>query len=129
MPVLLDSTVLIDFLRGRPTAERVRHLARRGEPLLVSGINVEEVVRGLKDDEDDAARRMFAGLQVVPLGFDEGWQAGLWRSEFAARGLTLSQADCLVAATAHLAGARLATGNPSHFPMQGLDVEHWPVGE
>jgi hypothetical protein len=26
-------------------------------------------------------------------------------------------------------GARLATGNPKHFPMPELEVEHWPVGE
>jgi metal-responsive CopG/Arc/MetJ family transcriptional regulator len=25
-------------------------------------------------------------------------------------------------------GARLATGNPKHFPMSELDVEQWPVG-
>lgn len=71
---------------------------------------------------------LFGGLRVLPVRSDEGWQAGSWRAAFAARGATLSQADCLVAATAHLAGARLVTGNPAHFPMPELQVEHWPVG-
>lgn len=44
------------------------------------------------------------------------------------RGRPLHQADCLIAATAVRAGARLATGNPKDFPMAGLLVEHWPVG-
>lgn len=25
--------------------------------------------------------------------------------------------------------AALATGNPRHFPMPGIIVDHWPVGE
>jgi hypothetical protein len=24
---------------------------------------------------------------------------------------------------------RLVTGNPTHFPMQELTIEHWPAGE
>ena len=43
--------------------------------------------------------------------------------------MTLSQADCLIAAAARSAAAGLATGNPAHFPMTELTVEHWPVGE
>lgn len=46
----------------------------------------------------------------------------------AARGVTLSQADCLVAAAVSTRGATVATGNPRHFPMRGIRVEHWPVG-
>ncbi len=46
----------------------------------------------------------------------------------AAKGRTLSQADCLVAAAAVGVGARLATGNPQDFPMTELAVDHWPVG-
>ncbi|MHB8507980.1 MAG: type II toxin-antitoxin system VapC family toxin [Candidatus Dormibacteria bacterium] len=44
------------------------------------------------------------------------------------RGVTLSQADCLIAAAARSNGAVLATGNPRHFPMAGVHVEEWPVG-
>ncbi|MFN2467929.1 MAG: hypothetical protein ABR521_07365 [Gaiellaceae bacterium] len=40
----------------------------------------------------------------------------------------LTQADCLIAAAALSAGARLATGNPKDFPMQGLGIDHWPAG-
>jgi predicted nucleic acid-binding protein len=43
--------------------------------------------------------------------------------------VTLSQADCVIAAAAVDLRARLITGNPRHFPMQELTVEHWPTGE
>jgi predicted nucleic acid-binding protein len=126
--VLLDSTVLIDHLRDRPAAERVEALARGGDLLTTTAVNVEEVVRGLRPEEQAAADALFAGLLVLPIGLQEGRLAGTWRRDFAARGITLSQADCLIAAAAASAGARLATGNPKDFPMPGLSVEHWPVG-
>ena len=129
MIVLLDSTVLIDHLRGRPAADRVAALARGGDVLATTGINVEEVVRGLRPNELSAAQTLFAGLEVVPVGLEEGVRAGTWRREFAARGVTLSQADCLIAAAAVSVGARLATGNARDYPMAGLVVEDWPVGE
>lgn len=126
--VLLDTTVLIDLLRGRPaTVGRLRALRDAGAAPYACAINVEEVVRGLRAHEEDAARSLFSGLRLAPLGEPEGWQAGLWRRDFASRGQTLSQADCLVAAAAAAIGARLATGNPRDFPMAEVTIEHWPA--
>ena len=93
-------------------------------------INAEEIQRGLRGEEEaNAASRLFDGLGMVWLGRDEGDRAGTWRRAWAAQGVTLSQADCLIAAAALSIGGRLATGNPADFPMNGLQVEHWPVGE
>lgn len=128
--VLLDTTVLIDLLRGRPGASsRLRAVRQQGDRPCTCAVNVEEVVRGLQPDEEGDARHLFAGLRLALLGTDEGWRAGAWRRQHAAAGKTLTQADCLVAAAAAGLGARLATGNPKHFPMPGLTVEHWPVGD
>lgn len=128
-PVLLDTTVIIDLLRGRPEA-RTRLLALRsaGDSPYACAVNVEETVRGLRPRELGQARALFAGLRIVPLGVEEGWQAGEWRRDFARRGRMLAQADCLVAAAAWAIGGRLATGNPRDFPMREIHVEHWPVG-
>jgi predicted nucleic acid-binding protein len=92
-------------------------------------VNIEEVVRGLKPSEVNRARRLFEGLILVPFGRAEAWIAGHWRREYAKRGVTLFQADCLVASAALSAEARLATGNPKDFPMPEVEIEHWPVGE
>ncbi|MDQ3529527.1 MAG: PIN domain-containing protein [Actinomycetota bacterium] len=127
--VLLDTTVLIDALRGRPAAQRLLGLRAAGDQPYVCAVNAEEVRRGLRGHEQHVARQLLGGLRTVPLSVDEGWQAGQWRQRFAAQGTTLSQADCLVAAAALAVGARLATGNPRHFPMSEVAVEHWPVGE
>ena len=129
MLVILDTTVLIDYLRGRPAVARVNALLDGGDALCTTPINVEEVVRGLRPAEIPAVDDLFDGLRVVPVGLTEGRRAGEWRRRFAAQGVTLSQADCLIAAAAFSTAAVLATGNPRHFPMTGIAVEHWPVGE
>ena len=128
MIVVLDSTVLIDHLRGRPAADRVERLSDSGDVAATTAINVEEIVRGVRPSEQAAVDALFGGLMILPIGLEEGARAGTWRREFAARGITLSQADCLIAAATLNAGARLATGNPTDFPMTGIEVEDWPVG-
>lgn len=122
--------MLIDALRGGPgTIERLLILRRHGEVPFTTPINVEEIHRGLRREERAAAAGLFAGLRIVVIGRAEGELAGDWRREHAARGMTLAQADCLMAAAAVTAAATLATGNPKDFPMRELEVQHWPAGE
>ena len=127
--ILLDSTVVIDLLRRRPDAvQRLRALQLAGDEPYACAITAEEVTRGLRSREREAAGALFEGLLGAPLGVAEGRLAGWWRARYAARGRTLSQADALVAAAAVGVGATLATGNPKDFPMKGLEVDHWPTG-
>ena len=128
MLLVLDTTVLIDHLRGRPVVQRIDQLLDRGVTMATTAINVEEIVRGLRDSERAAAEGLFAGLALLPITAEAAWRAGEWRREHAARGVTLWQADCLIAATASLHRADLATGNPKDFPMDGVVVQHWSVG-
>ena len=127
--VLLDTTVVIDLLRRMPGAiQRLAAVRAAGDTPFVCAVNVEEAARGVRPRERAAAQALFAGLRSAPLGTAEGWRAGEWRREFARRGRTLAQADCLIAASALAIGARLATGNVRDFPMRELTVEHWPTG-
>jgi predicted nucleic acid-binding protein len=54
--------------------------------------------------------------------------SGKWRRQHRARGITLQLSDTLIAASAYLAGAVLATGNVRDFPMPELTVEEWSSG-
>jgi len=91
-------------------------------------VTVEEIYRGIRSREETKVRRLFNGLRVAPLGVAEGMRAGSWRREFAGRGVTLHQADCLIAAAAVAIDAPLATANVDDFPMAELAIEHWPAG-
>lgn len=128
MRLLLDTTVLIDALRGLPVAQRILAVRDTGPAPWTCAVNVEEVLRGARSEDEAVVARFLGGLRLAPLGRAEGEQAGRWRRDYAREGITLSQADCLIAAAALGVGARLATGNPKHFPMAELDMEHWPVG-
>jgi hypothetical protein len=52
----------------------------------------------------------------------------VWRPDFAVRGVTVRQADCMIAAAAVGIGAALATANVADFPMPELRLEEWPIG-
>jgi predicted nucleic acid-binding protein len=127
--VVLDTTVAIDLLRARPEAVRwLRRVQAQGDTPFVCAVTAEEVTVGLRPREREAAGALFEGLAPAPLTIAEGRLAGWWRRAFATRGRTLSQGDCLIAASAVSIGARLATGNPKDFPMKDLTVEQVPPG-
>jgi predicted nucleic acid-binding protein len=128
LAVLLDTAVLVDALRGRASAARIQSLRKTNELPWICAVNVDEVLRGAREDERKPTMLLLSALHIAPLGRDEGIRAGDWRRDFANKGIALSQADCLIAAAAVGVGARVATGNPKHFPMRELRVEHWPVG-
>lgn len=121
---LLDATVLIDVLRG---VESVRERLRaRGGVFLTSAIVVDQILYGLRPGEERATQALVEGLDVVAVGHREATIAARWRREHAREGVTLHQADCLIAACALTSGATLATANVKDFPMPELTVEHWP---
>jgi predicted nucleic acid-binding protein len=121
---LLDSTVLIDILRG---VERVRQRLLTGpDVFLTSAVVVDQVMYGVRAGEAQATHSLIDGLEIVPVGKMEAVLAARWRREFARQGVTLDQADCLIAACAVTQGVPLATANVKDFPMAELTVEHWP---
>lgn len=126
--LLLDSTVLIGALRGGPAAQRIRRLRRTGDELWTCAICVEEIWRGSRPGDHDAIERLFDGLRIARLGAPEGRLAGEWRRDFASRGVTLHQADCLIAAASVGTDATLCTANVRDFPMAELLLYEWPVG-
>jgi predicted nucleic acid-binding protein len=122
VPLFLDTSVLVDFLRG--AAHTAELIPRR--PLLVSPITVHGVLRGMRPGGERQTFDLLVGLKVVPVGQREAALSAHWRREFSARGVTLHMADTLIAAGAALQGVPLATGNIKDFPMPELRIEQWP---
>ena len=129
MTLILDSTVVIDMLRGRPASRRLALMIEAGDIPYICAVTADEVQAGVRPAEAARASLVLTSFRTAPLGIMEGSLAGVWRREFAKRGVTLSQSDCLIAAAAVGVHATLATGNPRDFPMEGVAIEHWPVGE
>lgn len=123
MTVLLDTSVLIDILRGaEPAIAYARGLA---EPPLCSEITRVEVVRGLRSSERRATERLFASLRWVAVDEQIARRAGELGRRFRRSHQGLATADLVIAATVEELGLELATLNVRHFPMiQGLSAPY-----
>ncbi|HSU68089.1 MAG TPA: type II toxin-antitoxin system VapC family toxin [Tepidisphaeraceae bacterium] len=112
---LLDSDVLIDFLRGRPDA--VAFLSNLQARPLVSVVTVAELFAGVREGSERASLETFLRSSVT-VEVDEGMatRAGLLLPQYRkSHGMGL--ADALIAAAAEVSGASLVTLNAKHFPM------------
>jgi predicted nucleic acid-binding protein len=123
--LVLDTSVLIDLLRGRVADASV--LSPEREPVMISTISLHEVLMGLRDGEVDLTDVLLASFAIVPLGAAEAELSARWRREYRSRGLSLSLPDTAIAATAAIRNVPLATGNVKDFPMPELQVERWPA--
>lgn len=113
--MLVDTDILIDYLRGHPEAGAF--LESRFEEVSISAVSVAELYQGVREGrERTLLARMVSALTVLPLTTDIAEKAGLFRRDFrATTGCGL--ADCLIAATAARHGLELATLNGRHFRM------------
>lgn len=113
--LLVDTDVLVDYLRGRP--EAVGFLEARTEVLLLSAITVAELFAGVREGKERTALQTFlTAFEIVSVGREIAERGGLYRRDYG-RSHNTGLADALIAATAEQAPARLVTLNRKHFPM------------
>lgn len=114
-PILPDTDVLVDFLRGH--AKAVAFVKAYHTRIILSSIAVAELYAGVKGDAEHAALDAFVSLfRVVPISVEIARAAGLYKRDYGkSRGVGL--ADAIVAATAEAEEAELKTLNTRHYPM------------
>ena len=114
-PLLLDSDVLIDYLRQRPQA--MAYLEALPVVPLLSVVAIAELISGVRDGQERTLlEALVAAVQVLPVDERIATQAGLWRRQYL-RSHRLELPDMLIAATALAHNATLVTLNSKHFPM------------
>jgi predicted nucleic acid-binding protein len=124
MRLVLDSTFLIDHLRGDPAAvSRWAAIFEHGDEPLVNEIVVCEVRSGLHPVDAVAFDRLLEPIEFVQPGRQAASRAGAWRWEARGRGHSLSLANTLVAAAADAAKAAVLTRNVQHFALLPVRVE------
>lgn len=115
MTVLLDSSVVIDFLRGHPGA--IAYGRGLTEPPTCSEITRVEVVRGLRSDERRRTDRLLGTFRWADVDEAIARRAGELGRRWRRSHTGLATADLIVAATAEELGLHLVTLNIRHFPM------------
>ena len=122
--LLIDTDVLIEYLRGR--SEAAEYLEGLSADLYLSVISVAELFAGTKGDEEEeeALEQLLQAFVIVPVTEKTARLGGLYRREYRpSHGTGL--ADALIAAAAEDNGADLVTFNRRHFPMvSGIKVPY-----
>ncbi len=117
MTALVDTSVLIDFLRGHSGALDLLSRERAGVSLHASLITRLEVLAGMRPEEEAAIRSLLSTLIWHPVDARVAEAAGALGRRWLPSHHTIDGADLAIAATAMGTGARLLTRNIRHFPM------------
>jgi tRNA(fMet)-specific endonuclease VapC len=128
--ILLDTNVVVHYLKGDPAIVARIYKASRGE-LAIPAIVVYELEYGTLRSKLPARRRreLEAGLEHirhVPFDSAAAMAAATIRVALEKQGLMIGPLDMLIAGTAISRGAALVTNNAAEFSrVPGLRVLDW----
>ena len=119
--MLLDTTLLIDFLRGKEEAINIIRKSQ-SNPLFTTEINVFEIITGTYLLENnikehlEKVNAMLSKLIVLEVNRNSAIEAGKIAATLIKEGKKIEETDCLIAGTALANGIKIiATRNKSHF--------------
>ena len=118
--ILVDTDVLISFLRGKEKALLFLESWVQEAFVLCSVITVAEIHAGMLAHEAERTHALLEGLQIVDVTREIDEKAGTYKRDIKSQRLELM--DCLIAATAFTSHAILATCNAKHYPMQDIEM-------
>lgn len=115
---LLDTSVIVDFLRGRAEAIRLlTDITEKREPVMASELTRFELLAGVREEEEAALERFFTAVEWIPAGEEASRLGGDLARKYRQSHSGIDAVDYLIAATCLLAEADLLTRNVRHFPM------------
>jgi predicted nucleic acid-binding protein len=117
--VLIDTDILIDFLRGKERARNFLSRLLTETTFYCSAITVAEIYAGMREREREKTKELIDSLNVVDVTREIAEKAGQYKRDEKRQILEL--ADCIIAATAFIQDAILATGNLRHYPMEDIE--------
>lgn len=132
--MVIDSDVLIDYLRGLKEASTfVERLRKGGAKLATTAINIFELAWGackLGEARLRDVHKLSKALTVLNLSEREALKAGEEMGYLESLGVPVDLRDILIGVTARENGASVATGNVKHFKkIRGLTVIEYKRGK
>ncbi|MGA2969145.1 MAG: type II toxin-antitoxin system VapC family toxin [Acidimicrobiales bacterium] len=117
MTLLVDTSVMIDYLRGHNGAEEVLENGRMDSPLHASEITRLEVLAGMRAQEELGTRSFLSIFIWHPVDTLIAERAGELGRKWLTSHQSIDGADLAIAATSLVTGCELLTCNVKHFPM------------
>lgn len=114
---LIDTDVLIDYLRGVDQAATFLEKMVENTICYLSVITVAELYAGIKEGKErQLLERFLQAFEIISIDDNIARIGGLYRRDYGkSHGIGL--ADALIAATAEQCHSSLVTMNKKHFPM------------
>lgn len=119
---LFDTGIPILHLRNQAGYLTMTDRLADEADVFVSTMTRFEVVRGMRDRERESTFNLLNSFEALDVTSEIADQAGELIRTWRTRGITLGDADAIIAATALQHGLVLITTNPKHFPMPDLVV-------
>jgi predicted nucleic acid-binding protein len=116
---LLDTDILINFLRGSARARQEISSLLDASVLHCSVVTMAEIHAGMREHEREKTFELLESLIPVSITPQIAEIAGRYKRTI--KGQRLELDDCFIAASAFALRALLVTGNGKHYPMS--DVE------
>ena len=118
MTAVVDTSILIDHLRGDPRAHALLARAfQSGRRPAGSVLTRIEVLTGMRLGEEAATRRLLALFVWIPVDEAIADRAGELGRQYLRSHRGVDPVDLVIAATVEHLGAELWTRNLKHFPM------------
>jgi len=126
MRILVDTTVLVDALcNQRDRRALLAQLAREGNELWITALNIAEVSGGMRTGEEHGTDAFLESFSCFVIDQAAARTAGHFKAQWARKGRTLAIVDCTIAALAIRQQCVLATDNRKDFPMP--EVRMYPL--
>jgi predicted nucleic acid-binding protein len=126
MYLLLDSTFVIDLMRGDPAARRrLGKIYEDGDEPYLNDVVLCEVRTGLLPRDVDHFEQTVRYLGFVQPGPDVAMRAGEWRADIRRAGSVLSMGDALIASAALSLSGAVLTRNVRDFSLTPVRVESY----
>src|SRR4051794_8465484 len=110
--ILVDTSVLVDHLRGRPEARAALSRSVTAGQLLVGSVLTKvELLAGMRSDERGPTRALFSALEWLPVTEGIADHAGALARQYRQCQPAIDVVDYVLAATAQSCGAEIWTLN------------------
>jgi predicted nucleic acid-binding protein len=116
--IVVDTSVLIDHLRGDPRArDALKSAISSRHRLFASVMTKVEVLAGMRPAEETRTRALLDLLEWVPVSDSIAERAGELARSYLQSHPGVDTVDYVIAATSEHLEAKLWTLNAKHFPM------------
>jgi predicted nucleic acid-binding protein len=118
LTILVDTSILIDHLRGNESARSALiEASKQGRKLMISVVTRTEILGGMRPGEQSGTLRLLDAIDCIEVDRTIADRAGELARAYRSSHPRVDVVDYILAATAQLANAELWTRNVKHFPM------------